>query len=124
LKECRGGVTAGELFRWIWEADFYFIIGHIHQGLKHMDVEVLWDKISMLASHIGFPAGLNLRCPVFIQDKFVYISACHEITIPTLKVVFDEYDDDHDVINPLFVCSRGPRMRLLDFLNVRLLYLM
>ena len=71
LKECRGGVSAGELFRWIWEADFYFIIGHIHQGLKHMNVEELWDKISMLASHTGFPAGLNLRCPVFIQDKFV-----------------------------------------------------
>jgi hypothetical protein len=87
VQDIRGTFTPSDLFRWLWDEDYYFIIGHVHQGLDNMNVHELWDKLSWLASREGFPGGLQLRCPVFTQDKFVYITACREITLPTLKIV-------------------------------------
>jgi hypothetical protein len=44
-------------------------------------------EIQRLEYHPGFPAGINLRCPVFTGDKFTYINAAKEYyTIPSLKV--------------------------------------
>ena len=44
-------------------------------------------EIQRLEYHPGFPAGMNLRCPVFTGDKFTYINAAKEYyTIPSLKV--------------------------------------
>ena len=43
-------------------------------------------EIRRLEYHAGFPAGINLRCPVFNGDKYTYINAAKECTIPSLKV--------------------------------------
>ena len=120
MQDIRGKFTPSDLFRWLWDGDYYFIIGHVHQGLDNMNVHELWDKLSWLASREGFPGGLQLRCPVFTQDKFVYITACREITLPTLKIVFDEYGDAaDDVARTRFPYSCEPRMLYLhEFMKV------
>ena len=43
-------------------------------------------EIRRLEYHLGFPAGINLRCPVFNGDKYGYISAAKIFTIPSLRV--------------------------------------
>ena len=44
------------------------------------------NEIRRLEYHPGFPAGINLRCPVLNGDKFAYISAAKPLTIPSLQV--------------------------------------
>ena len=70
------------------DSDVHFIFGHIHQGLYGLqwDVVELQNQLQRLYFHPGWPMGNHLKCPVFIQNKIVYILACKEITNPTLKV--------------------------------------
>jgi len=39
-----------------------------------------------LKSSIGYPQSDKLLCPVFLQDKFMYLEACREICNPSLKL--------------------------------------
>lgn len=51
-------------------------------------IEVV-SNLQRLKWHPGFPTGKNLRCPIFLQDKFVYLKAMpHKLCLPTLKVIF------------------------------------
>ena len=43
-------------------------------------------EIQRLEYRPGFPAGINLHCPVFTGVKFTYINAAKECTIPSFKV--------------------------------------
>ena len=44
--------------------------------------------------HPGFPAGINLRCPVFNGDKYTYLNAAKGCTIPSLKIPLSLDMDD------------------------------
>ena len=74
------------LLEWFAGADFYFIIGHVHESVRGMDVVELYEDLSALTSYKGFPEHSQLNCPMFSQDKFEYIRACPEICIPTLRI--------------------------------------
>jgi hypothetical protein len=113
-------LTPKDLVEWLACGDFYFILGHIHQTLRDWDVRHLYDLISRLTSFRGFPQHRELCCPIFTQDKFAYIRACHDITIPTLKFelsedvcVADSLSDFHGIT------SHGVAMSVLDFISVR-----
>ena len=50
----------------------------------------LYTSIMKLHDHPGFPAGNNLQCPVFTQDKYKYLSVLMSkgLCNSTLKVDF------------------------------------
>jgi uncharacterized membrane protein len=99
--------------RWLLAADFYFILGHIHQSVVGWNVEELYSRLTALFNSRGFPMGRQLQCPVFVQDKFQYILACNDITILTLKLKMHS-----DYVNSLHEYSKGDPRTLQTFLMV------
>ena len=77
-----------ELMAWLCESDIHFILTHPHQGTS-WDCREVYEAIEILRNHPGFPSGQQLDCPVFRQDKFTYVYALKEITIPTFKMTLD-----------------------------------
>lgn len=83
-----------DLVSWLLDADMYFIISHLHQGL--LDI-LLWNmndlksQLKLLYNGTGFPSRDNLYCPVFLQDKYVYLNALADNCNPTLRIDFLDY---------------------------------
>ena len=71
------------LINWLSECDVHFILAHVHQGgLEKMGWEI--DKVYKyleikLFDHPGFPTGMQLRCPIFTQNKFDYLKPLIEL---------------------------------------------
>ena len=81
-----------DLIQWLQEADIYLIISHIHQGILEKlqwDIMDLRESLQLLYDNIGYPHRNNLFCPVFLQDKFSYITSIRELCNPTVKISFD-----------------------------------
>jgi len=81
-----------DLIQWLQEADIYLILTHIHQGLLETlqwDIDELKELLQLLYENNGFPHRNNLFCPVFLQDKFSYISSIRELCDPTMKISFN-----------------------------------
>jgi len=74
------------LVDWLLESDIHYILNHIHQGNPQFNCAQLLQQCQRLYNHKGFPSGKQLKCPIFLQDKYSYISKCSEICIPTLRV--------------------------------------
>jgi len=70
------------------DAEMFFLTNHPHQGMSFWDTFDLYKQLQRLSTKSGFPCGINLQCPIFLQDKYQYIHACPSLTIPTLKVEF------------------------------------
>lgn len=84
--------TESMLVDWLLASDIHIIACHPHQGTKgfNWDVTVLYGELARLDGHIGFPRGSQRECPIFSQDKYEYISAVPNYTIPTLKIPLTE----------------------------------
>jgi hypothetical protein len=81
----------------------------------------VYDDMSWLCTHRGFPLGKNLKCPVFTQDKFEYIRGCSHITIPTLKLPLLRNIGDAlrgFLSTEAHEYSMGGRMTIEDFMTV------
>ena len=65
--------TPNNLVDWLIEADIHFILTHVHQGMLHWNTADVIVALSRLSGHQGFPSGLELTCPIFLQDKWAYI---------------------------------------------------
>jgi hypothetical protein len=74
---------------------------HYHQFLP-WDYREVPNALEELHDHIGFPFGLNLRCPIFQQDKYRYVVAMNDDAIPTLKI---------DIYPYLIVTDPSPRVQ-------------
>ena len=61
----------------------------LYQGLTANKVgwliAPLLKNLERLEYHPGFPNGKNLKCPVFLQDKFEYIKSIKN-SIPTFVI--------------------------------------
>ena len=79
-----------DMINWLHQGDIHFIISHIHQGIINVNMNKLYTSIMKLHDHPGFPAGNNLQCPVFTQDKYKYLSVLMSkgLCNATLKVDF------------------------------------
>ena len=60
------------------------------------------NQYQRLTYHPGFPSGEQVRCPVFTQDKHVYIRSLGDLAVKTITVPVTEdgkYDTQclHDV---------------------------
>ena len=86
-----------ELVDWLLGSDAHFILSHVHQGkssagINQMgwNVNHLEEQLWRLANHNGFPSGVQLKCPIFLQNKIKYIRAVPQYTNPTLRVVLNK----------------------------------
>lgn len=84
-------LTPADIANWLMDADIHFILSHVHQGmlLQHnhdWTVDIIQREILKLMYHRGFPQGQNLKCPIFLQDKWKYLVALKTKTLDTLKV--------------------------------------
>jgi len=78
-----------QLCTWLLSAQFYFILNHPHQGVKFWDCRSIAPELARLEYTVeSYPTGDNLKCPIFVQDKYEYIKACRELCIPTFRVRF------------------------------------
>ena len=97
-----------QVFDWLLDSDFHFILSHIHQGITGgqygagiNDTTLKWSAkeifkhISKLREHPGFPNGDNLFCPLFLQDKIYWMKRMPQYCIPSLEVRFqDNYNEN------------------------------
>jgi hypothetical protein len=62
---------------WLLGSHIHFIINHVHQGLEKFrwPIEVMYKDLKRLKYHHGFPRMKQLECPIFTQDKIVYLQA-------------------------------------------------
>ena len=95
-----------EFVSWLLHSHVHFILGHVHQSLRLHNLywympEAL-NQYQRLTYHPGFPSGEQVRCPVFTQDKHVYIRSLGDLAVKTITVPVTEdgkYDTQclHDV---------------------------
>jgi len=83
-------MTEVEFVEYLLAADIHFIFGHVHQGEKiralQWNMETLKDNLYRLKYHNGFPTGVEVQCPVFLQDKMAYLIALDDFANPTLRI--------------------------------------
>ena len=82
---------------WLSAGHIYFLISHPAQAIAavcgwHYE-EVGEELYRALKDRIGFPPAEQLRCSIFLQDKFQYLQACSNICIPSLQI-FRTHDGD------------------------------
>ena len=64
-----------DIVYWLYGGDIHFILTHIHQGICNINMKKLYSLLNVaLSTHPGFPHEQYLRCPVFTQDKYAYLS--------------------------------------------------
>lgn len=84
--------TPTDLVNWLAQSHVHFIVCHPHQGTAGLnwDVTDLYQQLNdKLYHHPGFPSGDQLKCPIFTQDKFEYLSMLQDLANPTLKVTLN-----------------------------------
>lgn len=99
--------TSEQLIDWLLAGDIHLITTHPHQGLINSTVprwsmnELYNIQLPRLEKHIGFPMNEKLKCPIFQQDKIVYIRSLENNSItncnPTLSIPItdpDNYDNE------------------------------
>lgn len=62
---------------WFLAVDAHIFLGHPHQGIIfHLKwrADILAAELLRLYEHQGFPTGEGLKCPIFLQNKFQYLS--------------------------------------------------
>jgi hypothetical protein len=58
---------------WLLSSDYHFVLTHVHQGLPHWSCDDVVAALFRLQTHPGFPNGIEISCPIFLQDKRKYI---------------------------------------------------
>jgi hypothetical protein len=79
-----------EFVDWLLDCEIDMIVAHPHQGTETFgwDVCKLYNEMSSLYKHIGFPYREQLMCPIFTQHKFGYLEPMgqFDMTNPSLKI--------------------------------------
>jgi hypothetical protein len=95
------------LVDWLLDSDFHIILTHVHQGIVAAlgwNMEDLEEQLQRLASHNGFPNGCQLKCPVFLQDKFIYLKNLPNQKVnSTLQIFLTEDQDYYTQTNYIFL---------------------
>ncbi len=80
--------TLAQVMTFLIECHCYFIINHPHQGTQDLQwsMQEFYSRLQCLSTRIGFPSGPNLRCPVFTQNKGLYLYRAKEYCNPSLII--------------------------------------
>jgi hypothetical protein len=86
----KAGFSSEQLIDWLKAADIHFILNHLHQGNASWSASAIQLDLRSLENHTGYPSGIGLSCPIFLQDKYLYINALsgRNMSIPTLQILF------------------------------------
>ena len=83
------GFKQNDIFTWLLDSNVHFILCHMHQGQK---LEGPWNCSQYIQNlrkfdyHLGYPMIENLGCPIFTQNKIIYIFALADRTNYTLAI--------------------------------------
>jgi hypothetical protein len=92
------GWSENQFVSWLLDCDVHMIVAHPHQGAEtfQWDVSKLYKELLRLYHHTGFPAGNQLLCPIFTQNKFEYLAPLriNKIINQTLKIRV--YEDSNE----------------------------
>lgn len=88
------------LVDWLLGSHIHFVITHPHQGwhTTATNVEELYDEFSRLKYHPGFPMGVQLKCPIFTQDKWNYLQHLPSIMTSCKILIAEDTVDDLDAV--------------------------
>jgi hypothetical protein len=91
-----------DIVKWLLASTVHFITDHVHHGLQlelldsnyskqkghGFTMNSILSELQRLKLHRGFPHGNYLQCPMFLQDKYVYLDILRNqgMCNPTLKV--------------------------------------
>ena len=83
-----------DLINFLMEFDIHVIPTHGHQAniARGGENRLMWtaneyiDKLNLLRYHLGYPMGKYLQCPVYLQDKILYLDALKQYCTPTIHV--------------------------------------
>jgi hypothetical protein len=109
------GLSFADVIDWLLGSHLHFVITHPHQGLESSGWSIvdIYQQVKRLWYHPGFPAKEKLKCPIFCQDKHVYVFrlSLHEMSIPTLCInLQDESSSDLELwigsVNKYGFCLR------------------
>lgn len=80
--------TICRVIQYLIDCHCYFIVNHPHQGTQGLQwcTQEFYTRLQCLSSRVGFPSGGNLKCPVFTQNKGLYLLHAQEFCNPTLLV--------------------------------------
>jgi hypothetical protein len=80
-------LTIKNIVDWLLESHLHFVITHPHQGLYNLGWSAtdIYNEIFRLKYHRGFPTLEKLKCPIFCQDKWIYLQHLPS-TMPTYKI--------------------------------------
>ena len=85
-----------DLVQWLLQSDIHFIITHVHQGNVRWNVCEVHQALQLLQNHPGYPNGIELSCPVFLQHKYAYLLGVRQIVnftlafqLPTVEITKD-----------------------------------
>ena len=82
--------------QWLNESDVHIIATHPCQANTHFwNVPEMSIALEALKSHVGFPHGEYLECPVFTQHKFKYLNLLPKFMVtPTYCVNLADHVDE------------------------------
>jgi hypothetical protein len=90
-----------DLIRWLLASNIHIIATHPNQGQQHWCRTLRWNMVELMSEmsklkyHNGFPNGVRLKCPMFTQDKDVYLKALPHLTNETLCIPLDDTSIEH-----------------------------
>lgn len=83
-------MSVSDFVDWLLGSHCHFVICHAHQnnaGLVGWGVDELYTEFQRLKYHRGWPNGIKLKCPIFVQDKDKYLRAMPaNFVLPTLTI--------------------------------------
>ena len=87
------GWSAANFVDWLLSSHLHFITTHIHQGTETFGwhIESLYGELQRLKYHPGFPNMASLGCPMFTQNKMLYLKNLPQcMTMPSFKILISE----------------------------------
>lgn len=90
-----------DLITWLLGSHIHFAITHPHQGMEEASnctIQQIYQEVDRLKFHPGFPSGVQLQCPIFLQDKWKYLQHV-PATMRTCKIDMEEVNDYVDSPN-------------------------
>ena len=107
-----------DLFDWLLDSDIHVILTHPHQGVPRWNVVDVYRGLQTLKSHCGYPTGIQIECPVFLQHNDSYLVAIRHIANPTIAVQLPEAEMCKDIRgNTIYSTSTSPESFNVPLIN-------
>ena len=87
LRECDWNLS--QFVDWLADCHIHFITTHVHQGMESFGWTItdIYQELPRLKFHPGFPNLEKLQCPIFTQNKMIYLDALPDAaTMPSYKI--------------------------------------